>query len=152
MWFQFICPVIFPCIFQGGAVSQPKFKNFLLKGGSVERTELGPCFPQSGFGPYVLERKKVVNAVFNAIENQLKLDKQSTGVYLSGCRGMGKTCDLRLIAEEFNVEGWEVYWFESVSLITPGDGLEIRSYAKQCLGMALKASNVVGNPVTLHQI
>jgi hypothetical protein len=24
--------------------------------------------------------------------------------------------------------------------------------AKECLGMALKASNVVGNPVTLHQI
>lgn len=110
---------------------QPKFKHFLLKGGSLEKTELGPCFQQSGFGPYVLERKKVVNAVFNAIENQLKLDKQSTGVYLSGCRGMGKTCDLRLIAEEFNAEGWEVYWFESASLITPGDGLEIRSYAKQ---------------------
>ena len=70
--------------------------------------------------------------VFAEIEKQLTNQPQrSTGVYLSGCRGMGKTCDLMLIAKAFQAKGWEVYWFESASSIPQGIGRTFKTYANE---------------------
>ena len=54
-------------------------------------------FRHDGFGKYVLKRTHVVNEVMKAVDSQLVVaPSNSTSVYLSGCRGMGKTCDLKL--------------------------------------------------------
>jgi hypothetical protein len=72
----------------------------------------------------------VVEKVFVEIKLQLVDEPaQSTGVYLSGCRGMGKTCDLMLIAKAFQAKGWEVYWFASAFTIPKGIGRKFKTYA-----------------------
>lgn len=41
-------------------------------------------------------------------------------VYLSGCRGSGKTCLQHLLAKSFQEDGYEVYFFRSAEEIPQG--------------------------------
>jgi hypothetical protein len=65
-----------------------------------------------------------------AVDAQLRLNPQnSTSVYLSGCRGMGKTINLKLLARHLTSTGWEVYWFASAEDIPQGIGVAFNAYA-----------------------
>lgn len=71
-------------------------------------------FPEHWFGQYVLKRDGVVKRVKEAIALQLALRPEaSQSVYLSGCRGSGKTSLLILLARALTAEGYEVYFFRS---------------------------------------
>jgi hypothetical protein len=106
--------------------------DFLWKGDAVTVAESNQYFCDTGFGNYRLRRDRVVENVFVEIELQLFHQPiRSTGVYLSGCRGMGKTCDLMLIAKAFQAKGWEVYWFASASSIPQGIGMKFKTYANE---------------------
>jgi len=90
----------------------------------------GNYFPTDGFGKYVLKRQGVINEVFDAIHSQLHLQPfNSTSVYLSGCRGMGKTSDLMLIASDLKSKDWEVFFFSTAAAIPKGAGAELKDYA-----------------------
>jgi hypothetical protein len=108
------------------------FSDFLWKDPAVISTKSNQYFCDTGFGNYRLRRDRVVENVF--VEIDMQLDDQparSTGVYLSGCRGMGKTCYLMLIAKAFQAKGWEVYWFASAYSIPQGIGRQFKTYANE---------------------
>lgn len=85
-------------------------------------------FPMSNFGQYVLTRDRVVRKVMEEVASQLALHpSDSPSVYLSGCRGSGKTSLLMLLAKFLKGEGFEVYFFESAQDIPQGAGWEFEA-------------------------
>ena len=75
-------------------------------------------FPENQLGQYVLKRDRVVKKVKDAMVSQRTLRPEaSQSVYLSGCRGSGKTSLLALLARSFKAEGYEVYFFNSAQRI-----------------------------------
>ena len=109
----------------------------------------GAHFKFAEFGKYILSRKRVVNVVMAAMQEQLSYSPtESTGVYLSGCRGMGKTSDLHLIAHHLYSKGWEVYWFKSAAAIPQGMGQQFEKYARLNKGknIAVLVDEVNTNP------
>lgn len=92
----------------------------------------GLYFEEAFFGSFILNRRRIVEEVLDATRTQqLSLPKETTSVYLSGCRGMGKTCDLFLIARELKERGWEVFFFDSADGIPYRAGHEIAAYARK---------------------
>ena len=88
------------------------FSEFLLSEEGTFSQDRGGYFLLNGFGKYVLKRRRIINEVFGEIRRQLESQPgDSVSIYLSGCRGMGKTSDLMLIAKELSSKGWEVYFF-----------------------------------------
>jgi len=84
-----------------------------------------------------------------AVDSQLVLQPlNSTSVYLSGCRGMGKTCDLKLLAQYLKFKGWEVYWFESAADIPQGIGKDFKAYAceNETIKVAVLVDEVAAQP------
>jgi len=85
-------------------------------------------FPQNLLGQYVLKRDRVVKKVKDAMVSQLSLHPEaSQSIYLSGCRGSGKTCLLMLIARSLKAEGYEVYFFQSAQRIPRGACFEFEA-------------------------
>lgn len=71
-------------------------------------------FPANHFGQYVLNRKRVMDSVHAEIDEHLQWNMgRSPSVYLSGCRGCGKTSLLMLLAKSFSEKGYKVYFFSS---------------------------------------
>ena len=106
-------------------------------------------FRHDGFGKYVLKRTHVVNEVMKAVDSQLVVaPSNSTSVYLSGCRGMGKTCDLKLLAQYLKSKGWEVYWFKSAADIPQGIGDDFLAYASEnkTIKVAVLVDEVAAQP------
>lgn len=106
-------------------------------------------FPRTGFDKWVLDRESVVRLVMQAREKQLIISPgESTNVYISGCRGMGKTCLLELVAKRLKSEGWDVYWFRSASDIPPGvgDAFLTRANAAPQTKIAVIVDEVASNP------
>lgn len=84
-----------------------------------------------------------------AREQQLRFSSgESTSVYLSGCKAIGKTCLLELVAKRLESEGWEVYWFRSASDILPGlgDAFLARATAAPQTKVAVVVDEVAANP------
>lgn len=76
--------------------------------------EATKLFPRNKFGQYVLTRDRVVRKVMKEVALQLQQDPgEAPSVYVSGCRGSGKTNLLMLLAKAFKAKGYEVYFFES---------------------------------------
>lgn len=89
-------------------------------------------FRLNGFGNYVLQRNKVIAAISAGVKGQLATGKDnSTGVFLSGCRGMGKTSLLHLVASDLKSNGYEVYFYNSADRIPLGAGDKFLAFAKQ---------------------
>ena len=130
----------------GGAAQQSKRRIDFLWSDDWLGLQSGSDFRVDGFGKYILNRTGVINEVMKAVDSQLlRHPSNSTGVYLSGCRGMGKTCDLKLLANYLKSVGWEVHWFASAADIPQGIGSEFLSYA---LGNKLKKIAVIIDQVT----
>jgi hypothetical protein len=106
-------------------------------------------FTRNGFGGYTLDRKRVLDQVMKNIESQLALEPwNSTHVYLSGCRGMGKTNSLLLLARHLKAQGWEVFSFDSAAAIPQGIGTKFISYARKKMDkrIAVFVDEVGSNP------
>jgi hypothetical protein len=94
--------------------------------------DIDKYFLNNGFGKYVLKRQEVVKKVVDSIKLQRDVNKyNSPSVYLSGCRGMGKTSDLMLIARELTSTGSEVYFFNTAARIPSDVGIELMELARQ---------------------
>mmetsp|Transcript_7687 Transcript_7687/g.10898 ORF Transcript_7687/g.10898 Transcript_7687/m.10898 type:complete len:469 (-) Transcript_7687:113-1519(-) len=109
----------------------------------------GNYFPIYGFGKYVFKRQGIIDEVFSAIDNQLELQPlNSTSVYLTGCRGSGKTSNLMLIARDLKSKNWEVYFFSSAAAIPDGAGAALTAYAVQNKNkkIAVMVDDVGSNP------
>jgi len=77
------------------------------KSGALAQDTPKTNFRFDGFGKHVLSRKGLDHFVTKSAEEQLaEATGSSTGVYLSGCRGMGNTCDLKFVAQDFVSTGW----------------------------------------------
>ena len=136
-----------------------KWTDNLLKINFFEARELvnqNSMFLDNQFGSYVLERERVVELVLHNYKLQrLKYPGTSPSVYLSGCRGMGKTCDLNLIARRLQSEGWEVYWFPFPIDIPQFSGEALTVYAnnhktKKIAIVADEAASQPNNSLFLH--
>ena len=88
-------------------------------------------FELNGFGNYVLDRGRVISAVHEAIEEQLTTQpNRSTSVYLYGCRGMGKTSILHVLARDLESKDWEVYMYKTATAIPRDAGEAYLAYAE----------------------
>ena len=79
----------------------------------------GIMFPLNQFGQKVLNRRRVVNRVLNSIAKQPNSPVSKgmpQSIYISGCRGSGKTSLLMLLAEALTKEEYEVYFFKSANV------------------------------------
>jgi predicted AAA+ superfamily ATPase len=93
--------------------------------------ELSQHFEFNGFGNYVLDRERVISAVHAEIKEQLTIEPgNSPSVYLYGCRGMGKTSLLHVLARDLKSKDWEVYWYASASGIPLEAGEAYLAYAE----------------------
>jgi hypothetical protein len=115
------------------ADKQWRLSDFLWKEvGMFDQDAQQKHFRRDGFGRYVLKRQGVVSAILQTNQKQLTEEPaNSTSIYLSGCRGMGKTCDLMLIARELTSKGWEVYWFKTARSIPERSGAVFEAYIKE---------------------
>jgi hypothetical protein len=81
----------------------------------------GCMFPMYYFGNYLLDRRRLIGRILSLIEvsrnNFVKLSV-CPSVYLNGCKGMGKTSNLLLLAKSLKDLGYIVYYFSSASYIT----------------------------------
>ncbi len=69
-------------------------------------------FPRNQLGTKVLDRERVVNMILDRVKKQReKYQPEPQSVYLCGCRAMGKTSLLKLVAEKLNKEGYHVLFF-----------------------------------------
>ena len=106
--------------------------EFLWSVENITEEEGQPYFIMNGFGKYVLDRKRLLTEVSDAVDFQLKEQPlNSASVYLSGCMGMGKTSDLILIAKYLKTKGYNIYFFTSADKIPDGIGTELTTYAQQ---------------------
>lgn len=81
-------------------------------------------FPENHFGQYVLTRDRVMQKIKEELALQLSLRPEaSQSVYISGCRGSGKSCLQVLLAKSLQAQGCEVYFFKSASGIPQGASL-----------------------------
>ena len=79
--------------------------KFLWKEKNIE-PEPDELFPQNHFGKYVLKRDGVVKNVKEKQAQQLALyPSASQSIYLSGCRGSGKTGWQMLLARSLKEDG-----------------------------------------------
>lgn len=115
----------------------------------MHRGDKGGLFIANGFGKWLLERRNVIERVEKARAEQL-IDEPagSTSVYLSGCRGMGKTCTLALLARHFSSQGWEVFWFSTASAIPMDIGGVFEKHAQESpnKNIAVIVDEVAANP------
>ena len=96
-----------------------------------------------------MNRQRILKEVFDAVHSQLESQPtNSPSVYLSGCRGMGKTSDLLLIARELKCRNWEVYFFKSAASIPVGVEVKLAAYALQnkSKNIAVIVDEVCSNP------
>lgn len=101
-------------------------------------------FPRHQFGQYVLTRDRVVKKVKEAIASQLaRYPGEPQSVYLSGCRGSGKTSLQMLLAKSLQAEGYTVYFFKSASAIREGASLAFKDETKK---LAVLIDEVRSNP------
>ena len=77
---------------------------------------LDRVFPPLGVGKYILPRNNLIKLVMKEIDRQIQVNAPS--VYLSGCRGMGNTINLMLLARHLKESGYEVYFFEHPGYIS----------------------------------
>lgn len=119
--------------------------KFLWKDAQPVASEL---FPENQFGQYVLTRERVMKKVKEAMASQLSLRPgASQSVYLSGCRGSGKTSLQMLLAKSLKAEGYEVYFFESAQDIPQGASLAFKAMLEDKTKMvAVLIDEVATNP------
>lgn len=105
-----------------GFVDSVNLSKFLWKDAQRVASEM---FPENQLGQYVLTRDTVVQKIKKAMASQLSLRPgASQSVYISGCRGSGKTSLQMLLARYLKeVEGYEVYFFKSAQDIPQGASL-----------------------------
>jgi hypothetical protein len=120
-------------------------KRYLWKErGAVSNVNL--MFPDIFFGTYVLSRDRVVKKIQDCLASQPQHLCRS--VYLSGCRGSGKTALLMILAKVFKAEGYEVYFFRSASAITQGTCAALESLFEEdkTKKVAVLIDEVASNP------
>jgi energy-coupling factor transporter ATP-binding protein EcfA2 len=107
-------------------------------------------FPENHFGQYVLTRDRVVKNIKEEIAIQLSLGLGgSQSVYLSGCRGSGKTSLLNLLARAFKAEDYEVYFFLSAVDIPQDAYLAFMTLLEdKTKKVAVLIDEVASNPVS----
>jgi hypothetical protein len=107
-------------------------------------------FPSNNFGKYVMKRERVVKKVKDeiALQQALHVNKnQPPSVYLSGCRGSGKTNLLILLARAFKAEGYDVYFFKSARDIPYTASLDFETLLQDKTKMvAVLIDEVASNP------
>lgn len=84
-------------------------------------------FPENQFGQYVLKRGRVINKIKKEMAAQLSCRSGTQSIYLSGCRGSGKTSLLLLLARSLKEDGYEVYFFRSANGIPQGASFAFES-------------------------
>ena len=87
-------------------------------------------FPPNQFGQYILKRERVLKNVKDEISSQQRWHDQTQSVYLSGCRGSGKTSLAILLAKDFKAEGYEVYFFKSARDVPQNASLAFKALLK----------------------
>lgn len=126
-----------------------EIEQFRWNAGSFQHSDKGGLFNANGFGKWLLERRNVIERVEKARAEQLFDEPAcSTSVYLSGCRGMGKTCTLALLARHFASQDWEVFWFSTASAIPMDIGDVFQKYAQESpnKNIAIIVDEVAANP------
>lgn len=105
-------------------------------------------FPPDCFGRYVLKRDRVVSLVKDTVAKQRAQNAAPASVYLSGCRGSGKTSLQFLLANEFEADGYEVYYFDSASNIPQGANKAFQQalLADKTKKVAVLVDEVAANP------
>jgi hypothetical protein len=89
------------------------YKN--LRSSTAAETDF---FLENQFGSIVLPRDRIFLLVSKYLQDQLALSKSSThSIYLSGCRGTGKTSMLLLLCDFYSKKGYLVYFFDSAASI-----------------------------------
>jgi len=96
----------------------PAFTNRQILGSFVWNKEKfavvgGRMFPPNKFGSYILGRERILKKILDTVASQFVHDRLTLAqsIYLAGCRGMGKTNLLMLIADLLKRNGYEVYFF-----------------------------------------
>ncbi len=87
-------------------------------------------FPHNQFGQYILKRERVLKKVKDDISSQQRWHDQTQSVYLSGCRGSGKTSLAILLAKDFKAEGYEVHFFKSARDVPQDASLAFKALLK----------------------
>lgn len=126
-------------------VDSVDLSKFLWKDAQPVAVEL---FPENHFGQYVLKRDRVVKKVKEAMASQVALrPRASQSIYLSGCRGSGKTSLQMLLARSLKAEGYEVYFFESAKDIPQGASLAFKTLLEdKTKKVAVLIDEVASNP------